>query len=49
MAATRIGIVGCVAIDKNGKISVATSTVGKGFEIPGRISDSATVAGNYAN
>ncbi|RYG53023.1 asparaginase, partial [bacterium] len=28
---------------------VATSTGGKGFEIPGRISDSATVAGNYAN
>jgi L-asparaginase len=28
---------------------VATSTGGKGFEIPGRISDSATVAGNFAN
>jgi len=49
LAATRIGTVGCVAIDKNGKIAVATSTGGKGFEIPGRISDSATVAGNYAN
>ena len=47
--ATRIGTVGCVALDKNGKIAVATSTGGKGFEIPGRISDSATVAGNYAN
>ncbi|MDI1255408.1 MAG: isoaspartyl peptidase/L-asparaginase [Flavobacterium sp.] len=43
------GTVGCVALDKNGKIAVATSTGGKGFEIPGRISDSATVAGNYAN
>jgi len=43
------GTVGCVAIDKNGKLAVATSTGGKGFEIPGRISDSATVAGNYAN
>ena len=43
------GTVGCVAIDNNGKIAVATSTGGKGFEIPGRISDSATVAGNYAN
>lgn len=43
------GTVGCVAIDKNGKLAAATSTGGKGFEIPGRISDSATVAGNYAN
>jgi L-asparaginase len=49
LAVTRIGTVGCVALDKNGKIAVATSTGGKGFEIPGRISDSATVAGNYAN
>jgi L-asparaginase len=45
----RKGTVGCVAIDKDGKLAVATSTGGKGFEIPGRISDSATVAGNYAN
>ena len=44
-----IGTVGCVALDNQGKIAVATSTGGKGFEIPGRISDSATVAGNYAN
>ena len=43
------GTVGCVALDNQGKIAVATSTGGKGFEIPGRISDSATVAGNYAN
>ena len=43
------GTVGCVALDKNGKIAVATSTGGKGFELVGRISDSATVAGNYAN
>lgn len=43
------GTVGCVVLDSNGKIAVATSTGGKGFEIPGRISDSATVAGNYAN
>lgn len=49
LAATRIGTVGCVALDNDGKIAVATSTGGKGFEIPGRISDSATVAGNYAN
>lgn len=49
LASLGIGTVGCVALDKNGKIAVATSTGGKGFEIPGRISDSATVAGNYAN
>jgi L-asparaginase len=49
LAATRIGTVGCVALDATGKIAVATSTGGKGFEIPGRVSDSATVAGNYAN
>jgi L-asparaginase len=49
LAATRIGTVGCVALDSQGKIAVATSTGGKGFEIPGRVSDSATVAGNYAN
>lgn len=47
--ASGTGTVGCVALDKNGKLAVATSTGGKGFEIPGRISDSATVAGNYAN
>ncbi len=49
LASTGTGTVGCVAIDKYGKIAAATSTGGKGFEIPGRISDSATVAGNYAN
>ena len=43
------GTVGCVVLDKTGKIAAGTSTGGKGFEIPGRISDSATVAGNYAN
>lgn len=43
------GTVGCVALDKEGKLAVATSTGGKGFELPGRISDSATVAGNFAN
>lgn len=48
-AATGTGTVGCVAWDGEGRIAAATSTGGKGFEIPGRISDSATVAGNYAN
>lgn len=41
--------VGCVCIDQNNRIAAATSTGGKGFEIPGRVSDSSTVAGNYAN
>lgn len=49
LKSTGTGTVGCVAWDKDGKLAVATSTGGKGFEIPGRISDSATVAGNYAN
>ena len=49
LKSTGTGTVGCVALDSNGKIAVATSTGGKGFEMPGRISDSATVAGNYAN
>ena len=43
------GTVGCVALDIDGVIAAATSTGGKGFELPGRVSDSATVAGNYAN
>lgn len=46
---TGTGTVGCVVLDGEGNLAVATSTGGKGFEIPGRISDSATVAGNYAN
>lgn len=43
------GTVGCVVLDYYGKLAVATSTGGKGFEIVGRVSDSATVAGNYVN
>lgn len=49
LASAGTGTVGCVALDYDGKLAAATSTGGKGFEIPGRISDSATVAGNYAN
>jgi len=49
LASNGQGTVGCVAIDAEGKLAVATSTGGKGFEMVGRISDSATVAGNYAN
>jgi len=43
------GTVGCVALDSFGNLAAGTSTGGKGFEIPSRVSDSATVAGNYAN
>ena len=43
------GTVGCVALDGDGNLAAGTSTGGKGFEIPCRVSDSATVAGNYAN
>ena len=45
----RLGTVGCVALDFYGDLAAATSTGGKGFEIPGRVSDSATAAGNYVN
>ncbi len=45
----RKGTVGCVALDNDGHLAAATSTGGKGFEIPCRVSDSATVAGNFAN
>ncbi len=45
----RLGTVGCVALDGYGNLAAATSTGGKGFEIPGRVSDSATTAGNYCN
>jgi L-asparaginase len=44
-----MGTVGCVALDGKGNLATATSTGGKGFEIPGRVSDSSTVAGNFAN
>ena len=43
------GTVGAAAADAHGRIFAATSTGGVGGEIPGRVSDTATVAGNYAN
>ena len=43
------GTVGCVALDSEDRLAAATSTGGKGFELVGRVSDSATVAGNFAN
>ncbi|QJD95842.1 asparaginase [Mucilaginibacter robiniae] len=45
----RLGTVGCVALDASGNLAAGTSTGGKGYEMPGRVSDSATVAGNYVN
>ncbi len=47
--AAGLGTVGCVVLDNEGSLAAATSTGGKGFEMPGRVSDSATVAGNFAN
>jgi L-asparaginase len=42
------GTIGVVALDQNGQLAAGTSTGGKGFERIGRVSDSATPAGNYA-
>lgn len=42
------GTIGVVALDTLGQLAVGTSTGGKGFERIGRVSDSATPAGNYA-
>ena len=41
--------VGVVICDQSGHCIAGTSTGGRGFEYPGRVSDSATVAGNYAS
>ncbi len=41
--------VGCVIRDTKGHIVAASSTGGRGHEYPGRVSDTATVAGNYAS
>ena len=43
------GTVGAVAVDRDGRIWAATSTGGVGFETPGRVSDTPTVAGTYAD
>ncbi|MGF1527276.1 MAG: isoaspartyl peptidase/L-asparaginase [Candidatus Competibacterales bacterium] len=48
-AAQGTGTVGAVALDDNGVLVVGTSTGGVGNERPGRVSDSATVAGTYAS
>lgn len=49
LESTGMGTAGCVALDSQGRLAAATSTGGKGFEIPGRVSDSATTAGNFVN
>jgi L-asparaginase len=46
---TKFGTVGAVAVDAKGRLAAATSTGGKGMELVGRVSDSATVAGNFAS
>lgn len=43
------GTVGAVAVDEASGIWAATSTGGVGYETPGRVSDTPTVAGTYAN
>lgn len=43
------GTVGSVALDQQGHLAAATSTGGSSTNIPERVSDSATVAGNYAS
>ena len=42
------GTIGAVVLDQQNRIAAATSTGGRGMEGPGRVSDSCTVAGNYA-
>ncbi len=43
------GTIGVVVLDSQGSIVALTSTGGAGFEVPGRVGDSPTVAGNYAS
>jgi L-asparaginase len=44
----KTGTVGAVAVDLQGRIAAGTSTGGRGMERVGRVSDSCTVAGNFA-
>ncbi len=43
------GTIGVVVLDENGTICAITSTGGAGFEVPGRVGDTPTCAGNYAS
>lgn len=45
----RSGTIGAVVLDVYGHIAAGTSTGGRGFERIGRVSDSATPSGNFAN
>ncbi len=45
----KTGTVGAVALDQKSRPAACTSTGGRGFETPGRVSDSFTPAGNFAN
>ncbi len=48
--ASRYGTIGCVAIDRHGDISVATSSGGIFLKLPGRVADSSVLgAGTYAD
>ena len=49
LTSVAMGTVGAVALDQNGHLAVATSTGGRGFERIGRVSDSATPSGTYAD
>ncbi len=48
IAPGKTGTVGAVAVDSQGHIAAATSTGGRGCERVGRVSDSATIAANFA-
>jgi L-asparaginase len=43
------GTVGAVALDRKHHLAAATSTGGRGYEYPHRVSDSPTAAANFAN
>ncbi|APC97147.1 isoaspartyl peptidase/L-asparaginase [Francisella frigiditurris] len=43
------GTIGVVVLDSKNNICAITSTGGAGFEYPGRVGDSPTVAGNFVN
>jgi len=45
----KYGTVGAVALDEKGVVAAGTSTGGIGNEIPGRVGDSASVAGTFAD
>ena len=48
-AAVEHDTVGCVIIDNKNRLASGSSTGGVGNEYPGRVSDSGTIAGNYAS